>query len=182
MYKNNSNPIGYAIALYELVKESKLFEQTHKEANDFKNIIITHPKMIFYLNNSSIPNQNKFEFLDKILKGYSKDFINLIKVCIQRKEAFLIKRVMIEYLKMSNVKLNIQFAKITVAKPISDKDIIKIKSKLEQIYGKTIELKTEIDPSLISGYKIQIGSEIIQNNIQDQLLKLKNYIIKDKEV
>lgn len=181
MYKK-TNPVGYAIALYELVKESQKFQQTHNEANQFKDIIEKFPNLLYFLNDASISNEEKFKFIDQIIPDYSADFKNLIKVAIERREALIIKKILIEYLKMSNIQLKIQYAKVITAFDLTKNEIQSIKQKLEKLYKKTIELEVEIDPSLISGYEIHIGSEIIQNNFKSQLEKMKNFIIQKKEV
>lgn len=81
---------------------------------------------------------------------------------------------------MTSDVLNILFAKIITAYPLSDEQLKAIKNKLEKQYNKKIEIQTAIDSSLISGFEIHVNSEIISKNYNEELNKIKNFIINEK--
>lgn len=177
-----SNPVGYAIAYYEIAKESNKIKEVHNQISTFKDILNLNKEMLTFLNNPEILNEEKFKFLDEVFADYDRDFINLIKVMIEKRNVNLLEKVLSHYLKMSNNELNIRFAKIISAMEISDKTLQLIKEKLEKFYNGVVEVKIEINPELISGFEIHIGSQIISRNVSSDLINFKNFINEDKEV
>ncbi|MBW0603528.1 ATP synthase F1 subunit delta [Mycoplasmopsis anatis] len=177
-----SNPVGYAIAYYEIAKESNKIKEVHSQVSTFKDILNANKDMIKFLNDPEILNKEKFDFLDDVFKDYDRGLINLIKVMIEKRNVNLLEKVLSHYLKMSNNDLNIRFAKIITAMEISDKTLKLIKEKLEKFYNGVVEIKTEINPDLISGFEIHIGSQIISRNVSADLINFKNFINEDKEV
>ena len=57
----------------------------------------------------------------------------------------------------------------------------KIKKKLEDEYGKEINLKNLIDKELIGGFKIVIDSTVIENSVSQDLDLLKKELKFKKE-
>ncbi len=79
------------------------------------------------------------------------------------------------YIHIVEDDLNIIRAKLISAFEIDNELKIKIIQKLEQKYNKKIVLNTYIDKSLIFGFKIVIGNDIIEHNAKGWFRK--NFII-----
>lgn len=175
-----ANPNGYALALFELVKEQKNFEEIHQQMKTLREIIDKNPELILYWKNANISLQDKWSLVDEILQGFDKLIINTCKVIIERRASFMMKKIVTHYLKLSNEVLNILFAKVITAFELDEATIEKIKNKLEKQTNKKIEILTEIDPDLISGFQIVFDTELYQRNYKNDLLNLKNQIINDE--
>jgi ATP synthase F1 delta subunit len=70
-------------------------------------------------------------------------------------------------------------ATISSAKDLSEKEIKDIKSQLKDKFNSDFNIKIIVDKSLIGGLKIQVGSQMIDSSIKNQLQLLKE---KMKEV
>jgi F-type H+-transporting ATPase subunit delta len=68
--------------------------------------------------------------------------------------------------------------KITAAHELSDQQLTAMKQKLGDRYGKKIEAKVSVDPSLIGGFKIQVGDQIQDYSIATKLDKFEQGVIK----
>ena len=62
---------------------------------------------------------------------------------------------------------------------MSDEQLQEIKTNLNQKFDSDFNLNVNVDPNLIGGLKIQIGSQMIDSSIKNQLQLLKE---KMKEV
>ncbi|EFF41573.1 ATP synthase F1 subunit delta [Mycoplasmopsis alligatoris] len=175
-----ANPVGYAIAFYDLVKEKNDFSLIHNQVNELKDVIAQNKDLILFLSAKSITLDQKYELVDQIFAQYDKRLINLIKVVVQRNNANELKHILIHYLRLSNTELNIKFARVLTAQKLTKVQLEKIKTKLENLYNQKFEIRNEINEELISGYQIHLGSEIIEKNINNDLEKIKNTIINEK--
>lgn len=169
---DKSNIKGYAIALFELVKEANKFEQIHVECNQILTVVQQNPNLIDFWSALNVPNQEKLKLVDDLLFDYDPILKNLIKVAIERKSINKIKTILTHYLKLSNEALKISFVKVITAKEISQDHLDRIKDKLEKHYHRRFEIKNVIDKSLISGFQIVSESRIIQKNYKNDLAQL----------
>jgi len=67
---------------------------------------------------------------------------------------------------------------ITTATPLSEKDLVSFQQALEKKTNQRIEFEKRIDPKVIGGVKIKIGSKIIDTTILNKLIQIKKQLIK----
>jgi len=63
-------------------------------------------------------------------------------------------------------------ATVTSAHPLSDEQIAALKAKLKARTGKDVALATTIDPAILSGLVVRIGSQMIDSSIRTRLNSL----------
>jgi F-type H+-transporting ATPase subunit delta len=64
-------------------------------------------------------------------------------------------------------------AEVTSAEPLSDKHVAELKAALKASLGKDVALKAEVDPSLIGGLIVKVGSRMIDGSLKTKLNSLK---------
>ena len=74
---------------------------------------------------------------------------------------------------LSSELKGIKSATITSTKELSDDEISKIKTKLKDKFNSEFNINLLTDTSLIGGLKIQVGSQMIDSSIKNQLNLLK---------
>ncbi|QGZ97664.1 ATP synthase F1 subunit delta [Mycoplasma sp. NEAQ87857] len=171
------NISAYAVAIFDLVKEENLFKEIQPQFEELKEIFDTHPEFIEYLKNTLIPEKERMETIDLILKDKHEIVINTVKVIIQRKATSDLHKIIVEYLKLSNKELKIRFLKVVSAFPLTEKQLELIKEKIQKVTRRTIELKNVVDPSLISGIRIESKTEVLELNLYNDLLKIKKELL-----
>ena len=65
-------------------------------------------------------------------------------------------------------------ATVTSARPLTDAQLKTLSDKLTQRAGRTVHLDTNIDPDLLGGVRIQMGSQLIDASVQTKLNQLAN--------
>ena len=65
-------------------------------------------------------------------------------------------------------------AEVTSAQPLSAEQLARLSETLSASAGKSVKLRTRVDPSLIGGLVVQIGSRMIDTSIRAQLGQLQN--------
>jgi F-type H+-transporting ATPase subunit delta len=64
-------------------------------------------------------------------------------------------------------------AEVTTAAPLTPERVAQIEQKLAALTGRTVDMKTSVDPAIIGGVVTRIGSTVYDGSIATQLTKLK---------
>ena len=63
-------------------------------------------------------------------------------------------------------------AEVTSAHPLNDGQIVALKAKLKARMGSDVSLQTRVDPSLLGGLVVKIGSKLIDSSLKTKLDQL----------
>src|SRR5262249_36253678 len=69
-------------------------------------------------------------------------------------------------------------ATVTSAVPLSAAQQAEVTTYLQQLTGKTITLKTDVDPEILGGVVAQIGDTLIDGSVRRRLALLRDQIIR----
>jgi F-type H+-transporting ATPase subunit delta len=65
-------------------------------------------------------------------------------------------------------------AEVTVAEPLSDKNLDALKAALKQVSGKDVTLNVKVDPSIIGGLVVKLGSRMVDSSLRTKLNSIKH--------
>jgi F-type H+-transporting ATPase subunit delta len=104
--------------------------------------------------------------------NFSKILNNFLSVLVVKKRIFFIKKIMQNYLKLSALKRGELNAQLISSKVLSVEELKNISKELSKVIGSEINFEFKVDEDLIGGFKMQIGSLMIDTSIKN---KLKQY-------
>jgi F-type H+-transporting ATPase subunit delta len=62
-----------------------------------------------------------------------------------------------------------EVAYVTVAKVLGDEDEQRLAAKLSELYGRQVSLKIDVDPEIIGGISVRVGSDLYDGTILRRL-------------
>ena len=65
-------------------------------------------------------------------------------------------------------------AEVTVAEMPSDKHLEELKSALKSVTGKDIDLDLTVDPAIIGGLVVKVGSRMVDSSLRTKLNSIKH--------
>lgn len=65
-------------------------------------------------------------------------------------------------------------ADVTVAEKLSDKNLDTLKTALKSVTGKDVALNVKIDPSIIGGLVVKLGSRMVDSSLRTKLNSIKH--------
>ena len=163
----------YALAVFSLAKQEKkevefltILENFASGIEEKTNKFFAHPK---------ISRLDKKTMLENVLQD--KLLLNFIKVLVDNDRFFLIQAIVLEYKNILD-KLNKLMNVVVISNnPLTKVNLEKIRKKLKSTYNKKIEIKEEIDKSIIGGFRIEFEGNIIDETINRQLEDIKSTLI-----
>ncbi|WP_029608853.1 ATP synthase F1 subunit delta [Mycoplasma simbae] len=177
MYQK-ANVEGYAYALFELAKENNELEQTYTLFASFHNAVREHKPFLQLLANPALDNETKFSFIDQTFASLTtSDLItNFFKVLIERKSVGLYSRITKHFFTLVEKHQGVKRAKIYTSFALDQARKDKFKNYLQAKYNCKINLVSIIKPELLAGFRIEVDSDVIEQNNALDLDKLAKLI------
>ncbi len=125
-----------------------------------------------------LPTQKAYVF-DAVLRqaGISMTLGNFFKVVTEGGRLNLIYDIEQAFNALVDEKAGVVEATAVSATPLSIAQAAAIQSTLGKKIGKSIRLIQEVDPGLLGGLKVQVGSTVYDASIQGQLHQLKTQLL-----
>ena len=102
--------------------------------------------------------------------------INFLKVLGEAKRLSLLPNINTEYKKLLAERDSSSELTITSAYELTKEQVDSIIKGLKKRYGENVNVKSEVDLTLIGGFSVKCGDEVIDHSIKGRLDKLINQI------
>ena len=166
----------YAKALYEIAQENKKEETYRDYFRTLMTLYFENEDFQKLLNSPFIDKDEKKSFIKNAFgKVFDEDFINFLYVVIDHNRSHMLVDIKDEYKKLVLNFSGIVRIYVKSAKELSNKELKDIELSLNDKYpGKKLELRNEVDETLIGGIHITANDEAIDLTAKSSLEKLKS--------
>ena len=170
----------YARALVELGTEQKLVEQYGAELARVSAVLAGAKMLRLVLESPTLPVEKKSAILSDLaeklqLSAGMKKFLGLLLV--KDRIAYL-AQIEANYRGFADELSGVVRARIVSARELTDKQRGAIKGGLEGKTGKRVELKVDVDASLIGGIKAEIAGKVFDGSVKTQLKRIADTLEK----
>ena len=164
---------NYASALFSLAVDDHKVIDYQKEAKELKKIIKDNQDFMLLLDSRFLSMEERMNNAEKILKGFSPDVVNFIKIIIKHNRVYELVDILEAFNSLCNESQDIVEGLIYSAFPLEERTLLNIKKKISEIENHEVDLIPRIDPSLIGGVKVVINSHVYDGSIKNQLEKMQ---------
>ena len=168
----------YAEALLDLAKSNGSLKETTNDMNIVTQFLANSSDLKKFLGNPLITKDAKKNVVKDIfgeqIDGSTLKFLLLL---VDRGRIEVLESIAQKFIELSYKQESIEIAKITSSIQLSADQQKKIAEKLKVITGaKQIKLALKVDPQLIGGFTIEIGSKMIDTSIRGQLAQISSLL------
>ena len=164
---------NYANALLSIAIEDNNVIDYQTEVKELSKIIKDNPDFLMLIDSRFLSVEERKEEVEKVLKGFSTDVINFIKIIVSHNRVNYLEDILEAFNTLCNESRDIVEGLIYTAFPLKDEVLFKIKNKISQIEHRDVDLIVRVDPSLIGGVKVVINSHVYDGSIKNQLEKMQ---------
>jgi F-type H+-transporting ATPase subunit delta len=169
----------YATAFLEVVTAAKLDTAAiDQELTDFLATWDASIELREFFANPAVPAIVKVAFLDKLntqLK-LQKELRNLLAVLINNDRIAEVSEVAAAYRRQLQEQLGIRQAEIVTARELDEKDRSALVAEVGKLAGAQIEASFKLDPSILGGTVVRIGSTVYDGSVRGRLDRLKTVL------
>lgn len=101
---------------------------------------------------------------------------NFIYLVVDHRRTEILPEIEQAFLSELNERLGIVDAEVTSAQELNDDEKRHLNTVLEQRTGKKVQARFQIDPALLGGALVRLGSTIYDGSVRDQLKRLREQL------
>jgi len=165
----------YAQAIFELAVEQ---DQIESYTNDleFADQILQDEEFRAFLSHAEVPIGRKIGALDAVLTETNPSVKNLISLLVTRGAADLIHDIRAGYVRLLDVHLGRQRVEVTSAVTLEPQELERITEYVSRVINKDVLVSTQVDESILGGFIVQIGDQLLDGSTRSRLEQLRKQI------
>lgn len=162
------------MAIFEIAQEENKLEEYGAELHEVSQALFSQPQLKDFLTNPQIQPQDKKAILLKLLQDQiSPLMMNFLLLLVDKRRIVLLEAIYDCYQELSNKARGIVIADVTTAYELKNELQARLSSKLAELTGKKVQLRTHDDKSIIGGIVVKIGDTRIDGSVTGRLQALK---------
>ena len=164
----------YARALFEAAQEAGRVEAVASDLGAIASAMDDVPELRTFLRNPQIEPEGKAAVLEQVAAGADELVRNFVRLAAEKGRAGELPEISTELDALVAQAQNRLSVELTTAYELSDKEATSIVQTIEQASGRTVEATRTVDPSLIGGIVLQIGSHRADGSVRGRLERLRH--------
>jgi F-type H+-transporting ATPase subunit delta len=160
---------SYGDALFMLADELNQADEMKDDLSTLCKTISENPDYLKLLDTPALSREERVKLADEAFNGLNKNLVNLVKILIERRVAYLIFKIRDAYMSAYDVSRGIERVEAITVLPLTDIQLSKLQNKLANITGKQIIIKNTIDSSILGGMKLRYLGIQIDGSVKTKL-------------
>ena len=166
----------YAGALFELARDEKAIDKVKADLEQFDALIAANPDLNRMVRSPVFGADEQLKALSAILGkiGITGITGNFLRVIATNRRLFALREIIRGYRALVAKHKGEVSAQVTVAEKLSDANLEALKSALTSVTGgKAMDLDVNIDPAIIGGLIVKVGSRMVDSSLRTKLNAIK---------
>jgi len=166
----------YANALFELARENKATDAVKADLEQFDALIGESRDLERLVRSPVFGADEQLKALSAILDkaGIGGLAANFLRVVTTNRRLFAVRDMIRAYRALVARMKGEVTAQVTVAETLNDKNLDALKGTLKSVTGgRDIDLEVKVDPAIIGGLVVKVGSRMVDSSLRTKLNAIK---------
>ncbi len=163
----------YARALFQAARDGGTLEETASELQALAAAIVEVPELQSFLRNPQVDPSDKTALLEQLTEGAGDVVRNFVRLVVQKGRAAELAEMSAELDALVAREQNRLAVELTTAHELSDDEARSIVETIEKAAGRQVEATRSVDPSLVGGIVLQVGSFRVDGSVRGRLERLR---------
>ena len=166
----------YATALFELARDEKSIDAVKADLEKFEAMLADSTDLKRLVRSPVFSAGEQSRALSAVLEkaGISGVAAKFLKVLTANRRLFAVTDVIRAFRALVAKFKGEATADVTVAEKLSDKNLDALKTALKSVTGKDVALNVNVDPSIIGGLVVKLGSRMVDSSLRTKLNSIKH--------
>ena len=162
----------YASALFSLAQDDRQTDAVAQSLESLDGLIAANPDLDRLVRSPVFSAGDQLKALDAILEkaeisGVAANFVRLVA---SKRRLFFLRAMIADYRKLYDASRGVTRAEVTSASALSNANLDALKDQLKSASGgRDIQLDVKVDPSIIGGLIVKLGSRMVDGSLRTKL-------------
>lgn len=166
----------YAGALFDLAKEQGIIPQVEADLGKFQGLMQESADLVRMIRSPVFAADEQARAIAAVaakagIGGITANFLGLLA---RNRRLFAVDDVIKAFKTLAARARGEAHAEVTSAMPLSEAQLAALKDTLKASVGKDVQLDARVDPSLLGGLVVKLGSRMIDSSLKTKLAGLKS--------
>jgi len=166
----------YSEALFEVARERGSLDEIRDQLGEVTDAIATNHDLQVFFFSPYFSSSEKRDGIAKTFSGADPELVNFLELLAEKHRMpalFRIRRRFDELWDEANQRLEVT---LTSAIELDPSVVESVGAEIERKTGKTIELTSRVDDSIIGGIVLQVGNRVLDASIRHRLEQLRREV------
>jgi F-type H+-transporting ATPase subunit delta len=165
----------YAAALFGLADERRTLDEVASDLRELRAMLAASADLSRLMRSPILTRSEQAKAIAALTEhaGFSPLVRNFLAVVAKNRRLFAVPAMIEAYLKNLAERRGEVTAEVTAALPLSEGQLGLLSEQLRRSVGRRVSLEVKVDPGLIGGLIVKLGSRMIDGSIKSKLQRLQ---------
>jgi F-type H+-transporting ATPase subunit delta len=166
----------YATALFDLARETNAIDAVKADLECFDALIAESPDLTRLVRSPVFSAAEQEQALSAVLEraGIGGVAAKFLKLVTSNRRLFAVRDMIRGFRELVALDKGEATAEVTVAEALKDEHVEALRAALKSVSGKDVDLNIEIDPAIIGGLVVKLGSRMVDTSLRTKLNAIKH--------
>lgn len=164
------------MALFDLARDEKSVDAVKADLDKFDAMLAESQDLNRLVRSPVFTSDIQGKALGAVLAqaGITGIAANFLKLLTANRRLFIIRDAITSFRALVAKYKGEATADVTVAEALNDKNLDSLKAALKSVTGKDVVLNVKVDPSIIGGLIVKLGSRMVDSSLRTKLNSIKH--------
>jgi F-type H+-transporting ATPase subunit delta len=166
----------YATALFDLAREANAIEAVKSELDRFDALVTGSPDLMRLVRSPVYSADEQLQALSAVLEraGIGGLAANFLKLVVANRRLFAVRDMIKAFRDLVATHKGEVTAEVTVAEQLKSQHLDTLRAALKSVTGKDVDLDIKVDPAIIGGLVVKLGSRMVDSSLRTKLNAIKH--------
>jgi F-type H+-transporting ATPase subunit delta len=166
----------YARALFEVASEEDALDEIREQLGQFADAVDQNHSLAQFFFSPYFSVDEKKDALHRAVEGANPAVMNFLEALIERHRMPVIFRIRDRFDHMWENARKLLQVDVTSAVALDEQIVKSIGDRVEEQTGRTVQLSSHVDPSILGGIVVRVGNSILDASIVNRLEQLRKQV------
>jgi F-type H+-transporting ATPase subunit delta len=166
----------YATALFDLAVEANTVEAVKADLDRFDALVAESADLNRLVRSPVFSAEDQLRALSAVLEraGIGGLAANFLKLATSNRRLFAVRDMIKAFRALVAAYKGEATAEVTVAESLNDRHVEALRAALKAVTGKDVDLDVKIDPAILGGLVVKVGSRMVDSSLRTKLNAIRH--------
>jgi F-type H+-transporting ATPase subunit delta len=166
----------YATALFDLALEANTIEPVKADLDRFDALVAESADLTRLVRSPVFSAEEQLQALSAVLERVAIRGLaaNFLKLAASNRRLFAVRDMIQAFRELVALHRGEATAEVTVAEPLKDAHVDALRAALKAVSGKDVDLDVKVDPGILGGLVVKLGSRMVDSSLRTKLNGIKH--------